>query len=447
MSLLELLNTPRANSKLLLFSLVAISITVCAAFDTPKGLYSLFMPFLFLMFLLTLCRHFFIFYFATKENHKTFDTIPEKYFCKKNQPLVSVIIPAYNEEAVIESSIISVINMNYFNLEVIVVDDGSTDQTSAIARRVAKTHSHKTIKVIQKANGGKASALNIGWQQSKGEFILCADADSCMDENAILWALPHFENPNVDAVGGFVEVANQNSLLLKFQQLEYFLSLNFTRKALSYFGAVTVIPGPVGIFRRHAIKKVGGYNADKDIFAEDAELTVRLLANGSQLKGENRMISRTEGPDSIYDLLRQRYRWKRGLYQAFIVSLPNLLKFKTKRRQYLCLFLVYESFLSEIINFCLTLFFVISFYRTGEFGLFSIWFVSLIAIDLITMIYISQKNMPWYKWFAYLVLQKVTYFNLLQSWGVLALFDEWIGEKMSWDKLDRIGQISSQEQP
>jgi cellulose synthase/poly-beta-1,6-N-acetylglucosamine synthase-like glycosyltransferase len=358
-------------------------------------------------------------------------------------PRVSVLVPAYNEENVIADALASLMTLDYPDYEIIVIDDGSSDATLERAREVAASRIHPVIRVVTQPNNGKASALNTAIQHASGEFFLCVDADSRLSPDAIRRGLPHFTDPRVGAVGGYIEVANADSLLTSFQQLEYQLSLNFLRRALSRLAVVPIVPGPLGLFRREAMLDAGGYLEGRDLYAEDADLTVRMLSRGWRVRGESRMIAYTEAPEILFALLRQRYRWRRGIFQALQNNIYPLMVDGGLREVAIGLFLVGEAFLLEVLNFGITLFFLTYFFRFGELGLILAWYIPLFCLE-VTAFLIAMRGRPRIgRWFGVLVLQRLSYAFLLQAWGVLSLFDEWLETRMSWDKLERLGRLSA----
>ena len=293
------------------------------------------------------------------------------------------------------------------------------------------------LRVITQTNSGKASALNTGLRHATGELVLCVDSDSKLSPDSLKWGVEHFSDPRVVAVAGHVEVANTQHMLTRFQQLEYIISQNFVRKGLSWLGIVTVIPGPVGLFKKQALLDLGGYSEDKNLFAEDADLTVRLLAKGWRIVSEDRMVASTEAPEEIYPLLRQRYRWKRGIYQTLHSNFKDLILSKGTRQPYLAGLLVLDGFLMEIMSFAVTVFIMASFFRFTELKLLYSWFGLLFTLDVLVLIVALGKQ--WWKFIPLLFLQKLIYGYALQGWGVLSLLDEWRSSKMSWDKVERVG--------
>ena len=226
-------------------------------------------------------------------------------------PIVSVIVPAYNEEKAIGNTVEALLKLSYVNKEIIVVDDGSTDGTLATVEKYAK---NDFIRVVSKPNGGKWDALNAGVKVANGEFIVCIDADTLLDPDAIQHLITHFSDPDVAAVAGNVKVGNRHGLLTKLQALEYVVGINLYRRSEAYLQNVTVVPGPIGAFRASVLKEVGLFEGDT--FAEDADITFKILKAGYKTVYEPRAIVYTEAPTSMTSLAKQRYRWYRGSFQV-----------------------------------------------------------------------------------------------------------------------------------
>lgn len=226
-------------------------------------------------------------------------------------PLVSVIVPAYNEEKAIGKTIDALLQLSYPNKEIIIVDDGSTDRTL----ETAKTHARNDFtRVITKPNGGKWDALNTGIKDAKGEFIVCMDADTLLDRDAIQQLTKHFTDPDIAAIAGNVKVGNRRGLLTKLQALEYVVGINHYRRSEANLQRVTVVPGPIGAFRASVLKEIGLFVGDT--FAEDADITIKILKAGYKTAYEPQAIGYTEAPTSMTSLAKQRYRWYRGSFQV-----------------------------------------------------------------------------------------------------------------------------------
>ncbi len=233
-------------------------------------------------------------------------------------PFVSIIIPVFNEGKIIKKSILSLLNLNYKNYEIIIVNDGSSDDTKQIAESLVGYQQGKQNKIkislINQPNLGKARALNAGIYYSKADFVLCMDGDSQLAPDSLKAAVRHFKDPKIGAVAGNVKVLNRKSFFTDLQALEYIEGLNMARSAQSYLKLVNIIPGPIGVFRRKAIEQAGYYSSDT--YAEDADLTLKLLANDWKIYYEPKSISYTEAPVTLQQLLKQRYRWTRGILQS-----------------------------------------------------------------------------------------------------------------------------------
>jgi poly-beta-1,6 N-acetyl-D-glucosamine synthase len=228
----------------------------------------------------------------------------------RSNPKVSILVPAFNEENCIADTLDSIIEASYPNKEIIVVDDGSTDNTAKIAMH----YDSEGVKVFSKENGGKSSALNYGIALSSGDLIIIVDADSIIERRAITEVVKKFQNPEVVAVCGNIKVRNRNNFLTKCQTLEYIFSINIMKRALDVFGSITVVPGALGAFRRGALTEGGSY--DKDTLTEDFDTTLKILKTGKVVQASSYASAYTEAPATIRELYKQRMRWYRGNYQS-----------------------------------------------------------------------------------------------------------------------------------
>ncbi|GAC1380526.1 MAG: glycosyltransferase [Ginsengibacter sp.] len=250
---------------------------------------------------------------------------------------VSVIIPAYNEEINATRTIESLLKQDYPNLEIIFIDDGSTDNTYNNVRNAFKNE--PKVKVLTKLNGGKATALNFGIGHAKGDYVVCIDADTQLAGNAVSELMKKFTNEDIGAVAGNVKVGNERNLITKWQSIEYITSQNYDRRAFDLINCITVIPGAIGAFKKEAVIEAGGFTMDT--LAEDCDLTMRLHRAGYVIKNCTTAISYTEAPESISQFLKQRFRWSFGVMQSFwkhrdtlfnpkyknfgMVAMPNIL--------------------------------------------------------------------------------------------------------------------------
>jgi cellulose synthase/poly-beta-1,6-N-acetylglucosamine synthase-like glycosyltransferase/spore germination protein YaaH/peptidoglycan/xylan/chitin deacetylase (PgdA/CDA1 family) len=250
-----------------------------------------------------------------------FDRLRQRHYGKPGevnayQPRVAVLIPAYNEEKVIERTVRAVLQSNYPNLRVILIDDGSSDQTLAIAREAfAAEASSGRVLILTKPNSGKAAALNFGLQHLRDQEIFVGiDADTVIARDAVSRLVAHFLDPRVGAVAGNAKVGNRINLWTRWQALEYITSQNFERRALNTWGAVSVVPGAIGAWRTSAVLAAGGFHTDT--VAEDADLTMALLERGYRVEYEDLALAYTEAPVNANGLMRQRFRWSFGILQS-----------------------------------------------------------------------------------------------------------------------------------
>ncbi len=227
------------------------------------------------------------------------------------KPLVTILVPAYNEQSVISRTLNSLINTKYPNKEIIVIDDGSTDLT----RFVASWYKKNGVRVISKPNGGKAAALNYGLLFAKGEIIITIDADSMVARDAIDEIVTVMTtDANMAAVAGNIKVLNSKSILTKIQELEYIMAINMIRRAYALFGSVMVIPGAFGAFKKKMVVAVGGY--DIDTVTEDFDITIKLLKSRSSISSSAAGKAFTEVPSTWTSLYKQRLRWGTGTFQT-----------------------------------------------------------------------------------------------------------------------------------
>lgn len=229
---------------------------------------------------------------------------------------VSVALAAYNEEPVIERTLRSLMTSEWPIAEIVVVDDGSTDRTAAVVRRVA--HDDPRVILVRKLNGGKAAALNDAVARATGDVVVTLDADTITDADTVGNLVRHFSLPGNERVGGVagvVKVGNRKTnLLTRWQALEYLTQIGIERSAQDALGAIMIIPGACAAWRREAIIEAGGYS--KDTLAEDCDLALTMHQLGWQVTQDDQAFSYTEAPETTDDLLAQRTRWSYGTIQA-----------------------------------------------------------------------------------------------------------------------------------
>ena len=242
-------------------------------------------------------------------------------------PLVSVLVPAHNEQAVIARSVAAMLRLDYPAFEVLVIDDGSTDGTQAALRPLL---ADTRLRLVSKrCNEGKAMALNDALPLARGSILLCLDADAEPDAQLLRWMVPHFDSARVAAVTGNPRVRNTDTLLARLQAIEFSSIISLLRRAQRVWGRVVTVSGVVVAFRRDAVADVGGFSPDMP--TEDIELTWKLQKRYYDVRYEPRALCWMTVPLSWRGLFRQRLRWARGLMQVLHKHADVIVTWKRRR--------------------------------------------------------------------------------------------------------------------
>lgn len=368
-------------------------------------------------------------------------------------PEVSVIIPAHNEAKVIAKSIERILASDYPDVEVIVVDDGSTDETSAVV--AGRFGNVPRVKLITTANGGKANAINVGLTQAKGSIIVALDADTLFETNTISNLARWFEDPSVGGVAGNAKVGNRINTVTRWQALEYVSAQNLERRALVALGCITVVPGAVGAWRREALERVGRFPVDT--LAEDQDLTIAVQKARYRVVFDSEAIAWTEAPDTMQGLIRQRFRWAYGTLQCLwkhrdaafrprygtlgMIALPQV-----------WLFQVLLALIAPVIDFAL----IWQILRTGldylqhrdQFNPDSLaitlaYFLAFMATDFaaVAIAFIIERNENW-RLMLWLGLQRFCYRQILYYVVIKSAIMALLGPFVGWGKLDRKATVS-----
>lgn len=355
-------------------------------------------------------------------------------------PMISLVVPAYNEGVVIQAAIRSLLLLDYPNYEILVIDDGSTDDTYEKAMAVAQEQDKIPVRVITKRNAGKAEALNTGMSVARGEFILNMDGDSKLSSNTLRACVRHFDDPSIGAVAGNVKVINRENIWSKIQALEYVEGLAMARKAQSFMRAVNIIPGPLGMFRKSVLKQVGGY--DHDTFAEDCDLTLKMLMRGWHIAYEPTAIAWVETPTGLLNLLKQRYRWTRGILQATNKHSQALWQpRKAGLNFYILWYMLFEGIMWPFSTLLGNIFFAYVGIQYGLSTLLFLWWLQLTVLDVVAAAYcvVIEEEDPALIFYA--VTFRLFYINIIDVSKVFATIEEWRGNAMTWGKLDREGKL------
>jgi cellulose synthase/poly-beta-1,6-N-acetylglucosamine synthase-like glycosyltransferase/peptidoglycan/xylan/chitin deacetylase (PgdA/CDA1 family)/spore germination protein YaaH len=369
-------------------------------------------------------------------------------------PLQSVLIPAHDEGKVIAETIRHILASDYPNLEVIVVDDGSKDDTAEVVRTVFADD--ERVRLITMANGGKAAALNRGLAEARGEVVVALDADTYFPRDSIRKLVRWFSDPEVGAVAGNAKVGNRVNVITRWQALEYITSQSLERRMLASLGCITVVPGAIGAWRRAVLQKLGGFPSDT--LAEDQDLTISVLKAGCKVLYDSTALAWTEAPDTVSGLIKQRFRWAFGTLQCLwkhrmatlkprygslgLVAIPQTWVFQ---------FML--SFLAPFVDFVLLwrlVFSAIDLYehqsqfdsQTLQKVLF--YYCAFILVDLCSAALAlamerkeDKKLLPW------LVLQRFGYRQLMYYIVIKAGFVALFGPLVGWNKLERKSTVNA----
>jgi poly-beta-1,6 N-acetyl-D-glucosamine synthase len=350
-------------------------------------------------------------------------------------PPVSVIVPAFNEGAVIGAAIESLLALDYPTYEIVVVDDGSRDDTLAAAAGWERG-GDVPVRVFSQPNAGKATALNLGIANARYPFVFCMDSDSTVEPACLRRAIAHMEDETVGAVAGNVKVINRNSLITRLQALEYIEGLNMPRRAQGFVAAVNIVPGPVGLFRREALEDVGFY--DTDTFAEDADLTLKLIAAGWKIAYEDQAIAWTQAPERWLDLIQQRYRWTRGILQAlrkrkglFLRPFPDFPLWLS------AIEMGFEAVLWPMMNVFAHLFFAIVALLFGMGELLLYWWLLLTLLDLAAALVTVSMEEEQLSLVPLAIIYRFFFILFLDVTKSFASIEELFRFGMGWEKLGR----------
>ena len=269
------------------------------------------------------------------------------------KPLVSVVVPAWNEEVGVLATLKSILNNTYDKVEVIVVNDGSTDRSKELVDAYIAERHHRNPKdsrlLVQYyvPNGGKGKALNTGIAKSHGQIILTMDADSALEKDALQNLVEHFRDPSVSAVVGQVRIANARGRIIGLmQRLEYLFGFYFKR-AHCAVGAEYIYGGACTAFRRSATFDYFGLFDEKNK-TEDIEMSMRTKYHGLKSVYAEDVICYTEGASTYPALIAQRLRWKKGRFDTFVRYRRMFFSWTRHHNTFLSWFVLPLALLSEI---------------------------------------------------------------------------------------------------
>ncbi|NUU19178.1 glycosyltransferase [Cellulomonas humilata] len=352
-------------------------------------------------------------------------------------PPVSVLVPAYNEAVGIERAVRSLVAGDHPDLEVVVIDDGSTDGTADVVERLGLPG----VRLVRQANGGKAAALRTGTRVASHDVLVMLDGDTVFEPDTIRLLIQPLRDPEVGAVSGNTKVGNRRGLLGRWQHLEYVSGFNLDRRLQDLWGCITTVPGAAGAFRRQAVEAAGGLSSET--LAEDTDITMGVLRAGYRVVHEERARAWTEAPSSVNDLWRQRYRWSYGTMQCLWKHRHAVLDRGGSGRRlgligipYMLLFQVLLPLLAPAID----LFALYGLFTGNAQSVLTIWLAFALLQTAVTAYALhldGERLRPLWS----LPLQQVFYRQLIYLVVIQSIASAVAGARLPWHKLHRSGDV------
>ncbi|TYQ14865.1 UNVERIFIED_CONTAM: putative glycosyl hydrolase [Acetivibrio alkalicellulosi] len=383
-------------------------------------------------------RAIFLILFSTKQKKK----YSQMYFKYNYNPLVSIVIAAYNEEKVICSTVHSILKSDYKNIEVLVVDDGSKDNTS---KKVFETfNKNSKVRLIKKENGGKSSAVNKGFMEARGEIVIVIDADTILADNSVSLLVRHFENKNVAGVAGNVKIGNKNNLLTLWQHIEYVTGLNLERRAFDELNCIPVVPGAIGAWRKDLVASLGYYK--EDTLAEDADVTIEFLKQGYKIVYEEGARAFTEAPEDIVSFIKQRLRWSYGTLQCLWKHRGSLFNPKNKMLGFIAMpHMWLYQFIFQLVSPITDILFVVGLLGKNPSASVVMYFAFLV-MDLLVTLHAFRLEGESPKPLVWIVFQRIIYRQFMTYVVFKSMFCALKGVKVGWNKLVRKGNVKTQNE-
>ena len=350
---------------------------------------------------------------------------------------VSVIVPAYNEAANIAATVWALHNSDYPWVEIIVVDDGSTDDTAGIVRRLRLPG----VRVVRQPNAGKPAALNNGLRHARGALLVLVDGDTVLETDAVGRLVQPFADPTVGAVSGNTRVVNRRRLLGRWQHLEYVMGFNLDRRMFEIGECMPTVPGAIGGFRRDALRDVGGI--PEVTLAEDTDLTMSVIRAGWRVVYQESAVAWTEAPSTLRQLWRQRYRWCYGTLQAMwkhrrsIVERGPAGKLGRRGLLYLLLFQVLLPLTAPAVDAYAV--YGLIFLPVAQVA--GVW-LGFLAIQVLTAAYALRLDREPLRPLWALPFQQVVYRQLMYLVVVQSTVTALMGIRLRWHRIVRTGSAA-----
>jgi len=350
---------------------------------------------------------------------------------------VTVLVPAYNEAKCIENTVRSLMASDH-PIEVLVIDDGSTDGTA----RIVEAMGLPNVRVIRQLNAGKPAALNRGLANARYDIVVMMDGDTVFETSTVRELVQPFGDPRVGAVAGNAKVGNKDSLIGAWQHIEYVMGFNLDRRMYDILGCMPTIPGAVGAFRRSALEPFGGMS--DDTLAEDTDVTMALHRAGWRVVYAENARAWTEAPETVQQLWSQRYRWSYGTMQAIwkhrraVIEKGPSGRFGRVGLPFVSLFMVVAPLLAPLID--VFLLYGIVFGPTQKT---IVAWLGVLAIQAVCAAYAFRLDRERMTHLISLPLQQILYRQLMY----VVLLQSWItaltGGRLRWQKLRRTGVVEA----
>jgi cellulose synthase/poly-beta-1,6-N-acetylglucosamine synthase-like glycosyltransferase/peptidoglycan/xylan/chitin deacetylase (PgdA/CDA1 family) len=350
---------------------------------------------------------------------------------------VTVLVPAYNEAAGIEAAVRSIAASDH-PVEIIVVDDGSTDGTADLVEALGLPR----VRVIRQANGGKPAALNRGLRAASHDLIVMVDGDTVFEPDTVRRLVQPFADPQVGAVSGNTKVANRGGLLGSWQHIEYVVGFNLDRRLFDVAECMPTVPGAIGGFRRSALERVGGVSSET--LAEDTDLTMALCRDGWRVVYEEDARAWTEAPATLSELWKQRYRWCYGTLQAMYKHRGAWRqkgaagKLGRRGLTYLLVLQVLMPLLAPVVD----IFAVYGLVFLDPVRVIGLW-LAFLLVQVLMALYAFRldRESPRALWT--LPLQQVVYRQLMYLVVIQSVFTSVAGTRLRWHRMERYGSLKA----
>ncbi|MEU4484089.1 glycosyltransferase [Streptomyces purpurascens] len=350
---------------------------------------------------------------------------------------VSVIVPAYNEKECIANTLNSLAQSTH-PIEIIVVDDGSTDGTAEIAESLGMPN----VRVIRQANAGKPAALNNGVRNAAHDIVVMMDGDTVFEPDTVRQLVQPFADPEVGAVAGNAKVGNRTTLIGAWQHIEYVMGFNLDRRMYDLLRCMPTIPGAIGAFRREAVLQVGGMS--EDTLAEDTDITIAMHRAGRRVVYQEHARAWTEAPGSLKQLWSQRYRWSYGTMQALWkhrksltdkgpsgrfgrVGMPLVVLFQIVTPVFAPLIDVFTAYSMIFIDFKAAL----------------LAWLAVLGVQLVCAAYAFRLDREKYRYLLMMPLQQLAYRQMMYLVLIHSCVTALTGGRLRWQKLKRTGEVGT----